>query len=116
VAGRRDIVENTMSLGNAFLISLVAFGAQWPIIDLPYPDVDRSGGAGIPSAEAQVEEAIVRHVRLREPPAAAPRKLEVSQLRIDGTRATAVISSGERSERLRLERIDGEWRVLKAGN
>ena len=101
-----------MTLAGALLTSLVAFGTQWPIIDLPYPDVDRASGPAAASAEAQVEEAIVRHARLRDPRAGASRP-QVSQLRIEGSRATALVVIAERSERLQLERIDGEWRVVK---
>lgn len=104
-----------MSLPHALLSSLVAFGTQWPIIDLPYPDVDRHGaGAAVPSVETQVEEAVARYARSRSvPPLPAERKPEISQLRIDGARATALLTTGERSERLQLQLLDREWRVVK---
>jgi hypothetical protein len=102
-----------MTLASALLTSLVAFGTQWPIIDLPYPDVDCAGGPAAPSAEALVEEAIVRHARLREPRGSAAPRPRISQLRIEGGRASALVVIVERSERVQLERIDGEWRVVK---
>ena len=104
-----------MSLPHALLSSLLAFGTQWPIIDLPYPDVDRLGAGGaVASVEAQVEEAVARYARSRAvPPIPAARKPEISQLRIDGARATALLTTGDRSERVQLQLLDREWRVVK---
>ena len=102
-----------MSLTHALLSTLVAFGSQWPIIDLPYPDVGGAGGPGeVVTIESEVERALLRHARLREPRATPSRKPEISQLRIDGHRASALLIQGDRAERFQLQRIDGEWRVL----
>jgi hypothetical protein len=102
-----------MSLTHALLSTLVAFGSHWPIIDLPYPDVGGSGGASeVVTVEAEIERALLRHARLREPRSAPARKAEISQLRIEGPRASALLTQGERAERFQLQRIDGEWRVL----
>src|SRR5688572_33442677 len=101
---RSPRVEKTMTLAGALLTSLVAFCTQWPIIDLPYPDVDRPGGPAAPSAEAQVEEAIVRYARLREPRARASPRPQISQVRIEGARASALLVTAERSERLEPQR------------
>ena len=102
-----------MSLNHALLSTLVAFGSQWPIIDLPYPDVGGSGGAGeVVTVEMEVERALVRHARMRDP-AHSARKPEVTQLRIDGPHASALVTLGERAERIQLQRVDGEWRVVE---
>jgi hypothetical protein len=102
-----------MSLTHALLSTLVAFGTQWPIIDLPYPDVGGAGGAAeVVTIEAEVERALLRHARLREPRSQPGRKAEVSQLRIEGSRASALLTQGDRAERFQLQRIDGEWRVI----
>jgi hypothetical protein len=97
----------------AWMVGIVALGAQWPVIDLPYPDVPE--GAGAPSTawpvEQQVEAAICRHVHLRHP---VPRNIDIAQLRIDGTRATALVTSGSRVEWLHLEQSSGEWRVVQS--
>ena len=104
----------TMSLSSALLSSLVAFGSQWPIIDLPYPDVDRmGGGASVPSVESRVEDAVSRFARTREPRALPPRRPEISQLRIDGPRASAIVTMGEHSELVQLELVERQWRVVR---
>jgi hypothetical protein len=102
-----------MSMTHALLSALVAFGNQWPIIDLPYPDVGGGGAGEVVTVETEVERALVRHARMRDPAGHPGRKPEVSQLRIDGPRASAVVTFGERAERVQLQRIDGEWRVLE---
>ena len=103
-----------MPLPSALLSSLVAFGTQWPIIDLPYPDIDRMGGGiAVAPVETQVEDAVVRYARAREPRSTPPRKFDVTDLRIDGARATARLTTGERSERLQLQLVDREWRVVE---
>lgn len=104
----------TMSLSSALLSSLVAFGSQWPIIDLPYPDVDRmGGGASVPSVDSRVEDAVARFARTREPRALPQRRPDISQVRIDGPRASALVTTGERSELLQLELVEREWRVVR---
>lgn len=101
-----------MALAGAFLCSLVAFGAQWPVGDLPYPDVDVRDGAG-PSAEMQVRDAVVRFERARDAGHAPPPLAQISRLRIDGSRASALVSTSEGAQCVRLERIRDEWRVVE---
>lgn len=100
-----------MALAGAFVCTLVAFGAQWPIVDLPYPDVDARDGAG-PSAEIQVRDAVVRYERSRDAGRVPPPQAEISRMRIEGSRATVIVSTSERVESVRLERIRDEWRVV----
>jgi hypothetical protein len=95
-----------------FVVGMVAFGTQWPMIDLPYPDV--TDGSGAPAAtvspEQQVEAAICRHAHLHTP---LGHPVDVSQLRIDGTRATALVTTGSRVEWVHLEQVGGEWKVVQ---
>ena len=100
-----------MAFPGLFLCSLVALGTQWPIIDLPYPDVDPLVAAR-PPVEAQVRDAVVRFERSRDSPRTAARLAEISRVRIEGTRATARVSTAEGFECVRLERVGGEWRVV----
>jgi hypothetical protein len=105
-----------MAWTHGWVAGLVAMGTQWPVIDLPYPDVPDAPaetGAGawtVETAEAQVESAICRYVHQGRPLA---RPAEISQLRIDGTRATALVTSGSRIEWVHLELSGSEWRVVQ---
>lgn len=113
VAGQR---ETTMAWTHAWVVGLVALGTQWPVIDLPYPDVpevpgDSGGGAwSATPAEAQVELAICRYAHHAHP---LSRRPEISQLRIDGSRATALVTAGSRIEWVHLEQAGSEWRVVQ---
>ena len=101
-----------MAWTQVMLAGIVALGAQWPVIDLPYPDVPEGAGAPVAAwpVEQQVEHAICRHVRQWH---SAPRRVEISQLRIDRARATALVTNGERIEWVHLEQSGGEWRVVQ---
>ena len=102
-----------MNWTNLMAAGLVAMGTQWPVIDLPYPEVAEESGGGAWAAEpveAQVERAICRHVHLRSPRSRGP---DIAQLRIDGTRATAMVTTDARVEWVHLEAIGGEWRVVQ---
>jgi hypothetical protein len=101
-----------MGWTQAWVVSIVALGAQWPVIDLPYPEVPDGAGAPVAAwpVDQQVENAICRHVHGRNP--SAPR-IDIAQLRIDGARATALVTSGSRVEWMHLEQAGGEWRVVQ---
>jgi len=100
-----------MALPSLFIFSLVALGTQWPIIDLPYPEVDPIEAAG-PLVEVQVRDAVVRFERSRDSPRTAARLADISRIRIEGTRATARFSTADGFECVRLERVGDEWRVV----
>jgi hypothetical protein len=92
---------------------LVSMGSQWAVIDLPYPDIAEpvaASGAGGASTEQQVEAAICRYAHQRA--ARGPRP-DISQLRIDGARATALLTTGSRLEWVHLEQSGTEWRVVQ---
>jgi hypothetical protein len=101
-----------MGWTQAWMVGIVVIGAQWPVIDLPYPEVPEGGGAPVAAwpVEQQVEAAICHHVHSRYPVA---RGIDISQLRVDGARATALVTSGPRVEWIHLEQVRGEWRVVQ---
>ena len=98
-----------MSLSHVFLAGIVAFGTQWPIIDLPYPEVPEGGGAVpmAPCPEKAVEAVVRRHAARIDPEA------DITQVRIDGDRATALVTSGSRIEWVHLERSGKDWKVVQ---
>jgi hypothetical protein len=99
-----------MPLSSVVLAGLLAMGPQWAIIDLPYPEVtEMQSAGGAPSAEAAVAGAALEYARARQP---GTRKPEVSQVRIEGSRASAVLSFGNRTESVSLALLNGEWRVV----
>ena len=92
---------------------LVAMGSQWAVIDLPYPDIPEppaAGGAGAAPAEQQVALALCRYAHQQSPRGPRP---DIAQLRIDGTRATALLTTGSRVEWVHLEQAGSEWRVVQ---
>jgi hypothetical protein len=109
----REAVAMTWMHG--VIVGIAAFGTQWPMIDLPYPEVPDGGGAvapvlaPAPTPEQQVEAAIVRHA----PTAPPGRRVDIAQLRIDGTRATALVTTGAHIEWVHLELCAGEWKVVQ---
>jgi hypothetical protein len=102
-----------MAWTHVFAAGLVSMGSQWAVIDLPYPDVPESASAsgnGAAPVERQVELAICRYAHQHS--AQGPRP-DVSQLRIDGARATALLTTGNRVEWVHLEQAGTEWRVVQ---
>ena len=100
-----------MALSAIVLATLLAIGPDWAIVDLPYPDVQRQDGK--PTPEEQVAEAAARHIRARDPRRPADRKLLMSQLRIDGSRAWVRVTDGDRTESVWLTFVEGAWKVEK---
>ena len=98
-----------MSWSHVWLAGAVAFGAQWPVIDLPYPDVPDGGGVvpAAPCPEKAVEAVVRRHAARIDPEA------DITQVRIDGARATALLTSPARIQWVHLERTGGERRVVQ---
>ena len=99
-----------MSLSHVFLAGIAAFGMQWPVIDLPYPEVPEGGGVvpAAPCPEKAVEAVVRRHAARFDPEA------DVTQVRIDGDRASALLTSPSRIEWVHLERGGGGWKVVPA--
>ena len=100
-----------MAISSLLLAGVLAMGPQWSIVDLPYPEVKApdSMGGYVPSTEAQVNETIASFVKRTSP----GRKHEVTQVRIDGPKATARIVFPDRTWQIRLERGEQGWRVIE---
>ena len=100
-----------MAISSLLLAGVLAMGPQWSIVDLPYPEVKApdSMGGYVPSTEAQVNETIANWVKRTSP----GRKHDVTQVRIDGPKATARIVFPDRTWQIRLERDDKGWKVIE---
>lgn len=98
-----------MAWSYVWLAGIVAFGTQWPVIDLPYPEVPEGGGAvpAAPCPEKAVEAAVRWHAARIDPEA------DITQVRIDGDRATALLTSPSRIEWVHLERSGNGWKVVQ---
>ncbi len=100
-----------MALSGILLAAALALGPDWAIVDLPYPDVQRPGGK--PTPEEQVAEAAAEHIRARDPKRPPHRKLLMSNLKIDGTKAWVRVTDGDRTETVWLVMKGGAWKVEK---
>jgi hypothetical protein len=100
-----------MAISSLLLAGVLAMGPQWSIVDLPYPEVKapESMGGYVPSTETQVNETIASFVKRTSP----GRKHEVTQVRIDGPKATARIVFSDRTWQIRLERDEKGWKVIE---
>jgi len=100
-----------MAISSLLLAGVLAMGPQWSIVDLPYPEVKApdSMGGYTPSTETQVNESIAEWVKRTNP----NRKHEVTQVRIDGPKASARIVFPDRTWLIRLERQGEEWKVVE---
>jgi hypothetical protein len=100
-----------MSISVLLLAGVLAMGPQWSIVDLPYPEVRASDSMGgyVPSTETQVSETIASFVKRTNP----GRKHEVTQVRIDGPKASARIVFPDRTWLIRLERSEQGWKVVE---
>jgi hypothetical protein len=108
-----------MVLTHAILFGLLTFGLGNPFGDMPaYLDAMESA-AERESAEAQVAEAISRHAQgfkaargLAKGPAGGGSAPTVTQIRIQGDRASAVLSHPDRTEFVQLVRSNHKWLVV----
>lgn len=100
-----------MAISSLLLVGVLAMGPQWSIVDLPYPEVKASDSMGgyTPSTETQVNETIAAWVKRNNP----NRKHEVTQVRIEGPKASARIVFPDRTWLIRLERSGEEWKVVE---
>jgi len=100
-----------MSISSLVFAGVLAMGPQLSIVDLPYPEVKaaESMGGYSPSTETQVNETIVAWVKRNNP----NRKHEVTQVRIEGPKASARIVFPDRTWLIRLERSGEEWKVVE---
>jgi len=101
-----------MAISSLLLAGVLAMGPQWSIVDLPYPEVKapETMGGYTPSTEVQINEAVATWIKRNAP---AGRKHEITQLRIEGPKASARVVFPDRTWLIRLERKGEEWRVLE---
>ena len=101
-----------MAISSLLLAGVLAMGPQWSIVDLPYPEVKspETTGGYTPSTEVQVNETITNWVKRNS---AVGRKHEITQLRIEGPKASARVVFHDRTWLIRLERQGEEWRVIE---
>ena len=91
--------------------TLMTIGPDWAIVDLPYPEVTKPGEK--PTPEQLVAQAAAEHVRSRDPKRPVERKLLMSNLRIEGSRAWVRVTDGDRTDTVWLTLRDGVWKVEK---
>jgi hypothetical protein len=107
-----------MAISTALLLGLLAIGPGHPLGDMPaYLDAMEAAEEG--NAEAQVVEALSRHAqafggakRMAKGAGRGGGMPAVSQLRISGDRATAVLSLPDRTEFVQLVRSNRRWLVV----
>ena len=107
-----------MAISTALLMGLLAMGPGHPLGDMPaYLDAMESA-AQMENAEAQVVEALSRHAQSflgAKRLAQGARRgggTQVSQLRISGDKATAVLTTTDRTEFVQLVRSNDKWLVV----
>jgi hypothetical protein len=100
-----------MAMSAFVLAGVLAMSPQWAIVDLPYPDVNaaNSMGGSTPAPEALVSESIGAFVRKANP----GKKHEVTQLRIEGSHASARLVFADRTWIIHLVNVNGEWKVVE---
>jgi len=97
-------------VSSVVFVGLLAMAPNWAIVDIPYPD--SSGGVhhALPSMESQVAEALVSYGKARS---VAVHKEDIIELHVEGVKATARVHLGARTERVHLEYLNQEWRVVR---
>jgi hypothetical protein len=104
-----------MTIGSVVFIGLLAMTPNWAIVDIPYPEAGggtEASGPGPGGAEAQMGEVLAAYARSKS--SAPLRKGDVIVTRIDGSRASARISRGGRTESVYLELVGSTWKIVKS--
>lgn len=91
-------------------VGLLAMAPNWAIVDIPYPDSTGGNHHALPSVESQVTDALLDYAKGRS---LALVKADISELRVDGVKASARLHVGARFERVMLEYHNQEWRVVR---
>jgi len=107
-----------MAISTTLLLGLLAIGPGHPLGDMP-AYLDAMEAAEAENAEVQVVEALSRHAqafggakRMARGAGRGAVAPQVSQLRISGDKATAVLSLPDRSEFVQLVRSNRRWLVV----
>ena len=99
-----------MTIGGVVFIGLLAMAPNWAIVDIPYPEA--GGGTEVRHTPADsVADALAAYARTR---ALKLRRSDITDLRIDGSKATARVNFVSRTETVHLELVKDEWRVVKS--
>jgi len=97
-------------VSSVVLVGLLAMAPNWAIVDIPYPDSKGGVHHALPSLESQVTDALLEYGKGRSP---ALQKGDITELRVEGAKATARVHVGARVERVHLEYHNQEWRVVR---
>ena len=99
-----------MTVGSVIFIGLLAMAPNWAIVDIPYPEAGGGTEVRATTPETLVTEALAAYAKGR---ALKLRKADISELRIDGPKASARLTFPARTETVHLELVKDEWRVVK---
>ena len=91
-------------------VGLLAMAPNWAIVDIPYPDQTGGNHHASPSVESRVTDALLDYAKGRSLPL---QKTDISEVKVDGAKATARLHLGARFERVMLEYHNQEWRVVR---
>ena len=101
-----------LMMASVVLAGLLALAPNWAVVDIPYPET--SGGSAASGAvvgpDAPVIDAVHGYVRRSS---AGLRRGIVTDVRIEGNKATAKVLIGQRAETVHLEYVRPEWRVIR---
>jgi hypothetical protein len=105
-----------MAISTALVVGLLAIGPGHPLGDMP-AYIDAMGTAA--EAEAEVVEVLSRHAqsfqgakRIAQGAQRGGGEPRVTQLRIAGDKATAVLATADRTEFVQLVRSNHKWLVV----
>lgn len=97
-----------LALASLGFVGYLALGPGPDLLDLPYPETAAgSGSAG--SAQSQVAATLAAYARKLHGGAG---KHEVRELRIEGLRASAILATAGRTERVELVYGNEGWRIV----
>ena len=99
-----------VALCSVVFAGLLAMAPNWAIVDIPYPEASGGIHHALPSTESQVSEALLEYAKGRS---IALQKGDISEVKVDGARASARVHLGARFERVHLEYQNQEWRVVR---
>jgi hypothetical protein len=99
-----------MTISDFVFVGLLAMAPNWAIVDIPYPEAGGGTEVRATTPEMLVTDALASYARTR---ALKLRKADISELRIDGPKATARVVFTTRTETVHLELVKDEWRVVK---
>jgi Ser/Thr protein kinase RdoA (MazF antagonist) len=99
-----------VAVSSVVFVGLLALAPNWAIVDIPYPDSNGGAHHALPSTESQVTDALLEYAKGRS---LALQKGDVTDLKVEGARATARLHVGARFERVHLEYHNQEWRVVR---